>query len=140
MTEVRHAKDAQRPARPIETGTGALGDWRGSMLARMRDLIRRADPDVIEQVKWRKPSNPAGVPVWEHGGILCTGETYKAYVKLTFPKGASLPDPSRLFNASLEGGARRAIDIRGGDEIDEDAFQAMIRAAVAFNLSTRPAR
>ncbi len=108
-------------------------DWRGEMLARIRALIRKADPDVVEEVKWRKPSNPAGVPVWSHGGFLCTGETYKSVVKLTFTKGASLPDPSRLFNSSLEGNTRRAIDIHEGDTIDERAFKALIRAAVKVN-------
>ena len=116
----------------------ALDGWRGAMLARMRDLIRQADPEVVEAVKWRKPSNVmSGVPVWEHAGILCTGETYKAYVKLTFASGASLPDPSGLFNASLEGGTRRAIDIRDGHEIDAEAFKALVRAAVALNLSRK---
>ena len=105
----------------------------------MRDLIQLADPDVVEAMKWRKPSNPSGVPVWEHGGIICTGEIYKAYVKLTFARGASLPDPSGLFNASLEGGTRRAIDIREDDSIDEVAFKELIRAAVALNLSRTPA-
>jgi hypothetical protein len=106
------------------------------MLARVRKLIKEADPEVVEAVKWRKPSNPLGVPVWEHAGIVCTGETYKAAVKLTFAKGASLKDPSRLFNASLEGNVRRAIDFHEGDKIDEKALQALILAAVALNAST----
>jgi hypothetical protein len=110
-----------------------LGDWRGAMLAHIRRLIREADPDVVEEVKWRKPSNPAGVPVWSHGGIICTGETYKAVVKLTFAKGAALPDPAGLFNASLEGNARRAIDVREGEALDEKAFRALVRAAVSLN-------
>jgi len=113
----------------------ALNDWRGDTLARIRMLIKQADPEVIEEVKWRKPSNPMGVPVWSRGGIICTGETYKNYVKLTFAKGASLPDPSGLFNSSLEGNTRRAIDIHEDDEIDDKALQALIRAAVAFNTS-----
>jgi hypothetical protein len=111
-----------------------LGDWRGDTLARIRGLIKQADPDVAEEVKWRKPSNPAGVPVWSHDGMICTGETYKDKVKLTFAKGASLDDPSGLFNSSLEGNTRRAIDIREDDEIDEDALKALVRAAVELNL------
>jgi hypothetical protein len=115
-----------------------LGDWRGATLARVRRLIREADPHVVEEVKWKKPSNAMrGVPVWEHAGIICTGETYKSVVKLTFAKGAALKDFSRLFNASLEGGTRRAIDIHEGDTIDEKALKALIRAAVALNTSVR---
>ena len=110
-------------------------DWREAMIARIRRLIKAADPDVVEEVKWRKPSNPAGVPVWSHAGLICTGETYKDKVKLTFAKGASLPDPAGLFNASLDGGTRRAIDIRQGDRIDEIALQALVRSAVALNLA-----
>ncbi len=112
-----------------------LPDWRSELLACIRALIQQADPEVVEEIKWRKPSNPAGVPVWSHGGILCTGETYKSTVKLTFAQGASLPDPSGLFNASLEGNTRRAIDLREGDTLDETAFAELIRAAVAWNLS-----
>ena len=113
-----------------------MNDWRGEILARIRMLIKQADPEAVEEVKWRKPSNSMlGVPVWEHGGIICTGETYKAVVKLTFAKGASLEDPSGLFNSSLEGNTRRAIDIREGDKIDEKALKALIRAAVALNKS-----
>ena len=112
-------------------------DWRGDVLARVRRLIREADPYVVEDVKWRKPSNPAGVPVWEHDGIICTGETYKAVVKLTFAKGAALKDPSGLFNSSLEGNMRRAIDFHEGDKIDEKALKALIRAAVALNTSVQ---
>lgn len=120
----------------IDARIKGLGDWRGEALARVRGLIRQADPGVVEEVKWRKPSNSMlGVPVWSHDGILCTGETYKQYVKLTFAKGASLPDPAGLFNASLEGGTRRAIDIREDDKIRETAFKALIRAAVALNKS-----
>jgi len=117
----------------IDEKLQGMGDWRGAMLVRLRRLIREADPAVVETVKWRKPSNPSGVPVWEHDGILCTGETYKDKVKLTFARGASLDDPSGLFNASLEGGTRRAIDFSNGDQVDEDAFKALIREAVALN-------
>ncbi|HPF38827.1 MAG TPA: DUF1801 domain-containing protein [Phycisphaerae bacterium] len=108
-------------------------DWRGKALERIRTLIRQADPDIIEEIKWRKPSNPAGVPVWSHGGILCTGETYKDKVKLTFAKGARLDDPAKLFNARLDGNARRAIDLFEGETIDATAFKALIRAAIALN-------
>jgi hypothetical protein len=110
-----------------------MSDWRAQTLARMRALIHEADPEVVETVKWRKPSNPGGVPVWEHGGILCTGETYKTYVKLTFAKGAKLDDPSGLFNAGMAGGTRRAIDIHEGESVDPEAFKALIREAVAAN-------
>jgi len=124
----------QSPARLIDARIEKLGDWRGATLARVRDLIKEADPDVVEEVKWRKPSNAMlGVPVWEHDGIICTGETYKNYVKLTFARGASVKDPSGLFNASLEGNTRRAIDIHEGDKINAKALQALIRAAVALN-------
>ncbi|MGE0749828.1 MAG: DUF1801 domain-containing protein [Variibacter sp.] len=125
------------PSALIDVKIKALGDWRGAMLARIRAVIKQADPDVVEEVKWRKPSNPMGVPVWEHDGMICTGETYKAAVKMTFAKGAALDDPSGLFNASLEGGTRRAIDFHEGDTIDEKALKALIRAAVALNTSTR---
>jgi len=114
-------------------------DWRGEMLARIRALIKQADPDVVEEVKWRKPSSPAGVPVWSHDGMICTGETYKSAVKLTFANGAALEDPSSLFNSSLEGNTRRAIDFHAGDKIDEKALKALIRAAVALNKSARGA-
>jgi hypothetical protein len=116
------------------------GDWRGKTLARIRALIKQADPDVVEERKWKKPSNPAGVPVWQHDGIICTGETYKDYVKLTFANGVALKDPSRLFNASLEGNLRRAIDIREGDTINEKAFKALIRAAVERNTEKKSKR
>lgn len=128
------------PASRIDARIAELADWRGEMLARVRELIHRADPDVIESVKWAKPTNPAGVPTWEHGGVICTGEVYKAYVKLTFAHGAALPDPDRLFNASLTGGTRRAIDLREGDALDGEAFVALIREAVAFNLAKEQAR
>jgi hypothetical protein len=119
----------------IDEKLQTLGDWRGALLARLRRLIHEADPEVVEAVKWRKPSNPLGVPVWEHGGIICTGETYKDKVKLTFAYGASLDDPKKLFNSSLEGGTRRAIDFREDDAVDEAAFKALIREAVEFNGS-----
>jgi hypothetical protein len=119
----------------IESRIKDLDDWRGETLARIRSLIKQADPDVVEEVKWRKPTNPAGIPVWSHDGIICTGETYKSIVKLTFAKGAMLPDPSDLFNSSLEGNTRRAIDLREGDTIDKKAFAALILAAVALNTS-----
>lgn len=127
------------PSDRIDARIAALGDWRGETLARLRALIRVADPGVVEQVKWQKPTNPSGVPTWEHAGILCTGEVYKGYVKLTFAKGASLDDPAGLFNASLEGNVRRAIDIREGEALDEHAFKALVRAAVAANLE-KPAK
>jgi hypothetical protein len=129
------------PARLIDARIKKFADWRGEALAHVRKLIREADPDVVEEVKWRKPSNNMlGVPVWEHGGIICTGETYKAAVKLTFAKGASLSDPTGLFNASLEGNMRRAIDIHEGEKINEKAFKALIREAVALNVSGKPRR
>ena len=112
-----------------------LADWRGETLARVRKLIKEADPGVVEQVKWRKPSNPLGVPVWEHEGIICTGEAYKDKVKLTFARGASLADPAGLFNASLDGNVRRAIDFHASAKIDEKALKALIRAAVALNTA-----
>ena len=121
----------------IDAKIAELGGWRGEALARMRKLIREADPDIVEEVKWRKPGNPSGVPVWEHAGILCTGETYKDKVKLTFANGASLEDPSRLFNSSLDGNTRRAIDIREGEEVDGAAFKALVREAVAVNLAKK---
>jgi hypothetical protein len=119
----------ESPSRLIDARIKELDDWRGKTLSRVRALIKQAVPDVVEEWKWR------GVPVWEHAGIICTGETYKSVVKLTFAKGASLGDPSQLFNASLEGNTRRAIDLHEGDEIDEAAFEALIRAAAALNTS-----
>ena len=119
----------------------ASEDWRKETLGRMRALILDADPKMLEEQKWKKPSNGmVGVPVWSHDGIVCTGETYKQYVKLTFAQGASLPDPKRLFNASLEGGTRRAIDIHEGDKVDDRAFKALVKAAVAGNASRAVAR
>jgi hypothetical protein len=128
-------KGADSASRLIDARIKELNDWRGETLARIRMLIKQADPEMVEEVKWRKPSNPLGVPVWSHAGIICTGETYKNVVKLTFAKGASLPDPASLFNSSLEGNTRRAIDFHEGDEIDEKALTALIRAAVALNTS-----
>lgn len=122
----------------IDQRLRSLGDWRGETLAQLRRLIREADPEIVETVKWRKPSNPAGVPVWEHAGIVCTGETYKHKVKLTFARGAAVADPARLFNASLDAGTRRAIDVREGDSVDEKAFKALIREAVAVNVAKAP--
>ena len=114
--------------------TTELGDWRGKTLAKVREIIREADPAAVEELKWKKPSNPAGVPVWYHDGIVCTGETYKDHVRLTFAKGASLADPNGLFNSGLEGNVRRALDIYEGDKVDEAALKDLIRAAVALNL------
>ena len=120
----------ESPSRLIDARIKELDDWRGKMLSRVRALIKQADPEVVEEWKWR------GVPVWSHDGIICTGETYKSVVKLTFAKGASLKDPAGLFNSSLEGNVRRAIDLHEGDEIDEDAFRKLIRAAAALNRSS----
>jgi hypothetical protein len=134
------AKGGDSPAQLIDARIKELGDWRGETLARVRMLIKQADPEVVEEVKWRKPSNSMlGVPVWEHDGIICTGETYKTYVKLTFAQGAALEDPKNLFNSSLEGNLRRAIDFHESDKIDEKAFKALIRAALALNNS-KPAK
>jgi len=124
----------ESPADLIDARLAELGGWRGETLARMRKLICEADPEIAETVKWRKPSNPNGIPVWEHAGILCTGEVYKNYVKLTFANGAALDDPAGLFNAGFGGNTRRAIDLREGDEIDEPAFKALVREAVAANV------
>jgi hypothetical protein len=121
----------------VDKKLATLNDWRGALLARLRRLIHEADPDVVEDVKWRKPSNPLGVPTWEHAGIICTGETYKDKVKLTFARGAALQDPEGLFNSSLTGGTRRAIDIGQDAKIDEAAFKALIREAVAVNLAQK---
>lgn len=135
MGEKPDVSDDQSATTLIDRKIADLGDWRAATLARLRRLIKEADPDVEEAVKWRKPSNPAGVPVWEHFGLVCTGEIYRDKVKLTFARGASLEDPTGLFNASLDGGTRRAIDVREGEEIDGDAFKALVRAAVMANLS-----
>jgi hypothetical protein len=139
MKKTKTGAQEASPSQLIDARIVALGDWRGETLARVRKLIGEADAHVVEAVKWRKPSNAMlGVPVWERDGIICTGETYKTAVKLTFAKGASLADPSGLFNASLDGNMRRAIDIHEGDKIDAKALQALIRAAVALNMSKRP--
>ncbi|HEX6661623.1 MAG TPA: DUF1801 domain-containing protein [Sphingomicrobium sp.] len=128
-------------AEEIDRKIAGLGDWRGAAFARVRSLIREADPDVVEEVKWRKPSNPLGVPVWEHGGMICTGEVYRDKVKLTFARGAALEDPTGMFNSGIAGGTRRAIDIREGEQIDAAAFTALIREAVAMNLAhKKPAK
>jgi hypothetical protein len=129
---LKEGKEGDSPSRLIDARIKELGDWRGETLARVRSLIKQADPEVVEEWKWR------GVPVWSHAGIICTGETYKAVVKMTFAKGASLEDPSRLFNASLEGNTRRAIDLHEGDRIDEKALKALVRAAVALNTRKKP--
>jgi hypothetical protein len=129
------AQKVESPSQLIDARIKELGDWRGEALSRLRTLIKQADPEVVEEWKWRKPSNP-GVPVWSHQGGICTGETYKSVVKLTFFKGASLKDPSGLFNSSLGGNTRRAIDVHEGDEIDEKAFSTLIRAAVSLNESS----
>jgi len=136
-----HSIESQTASAEIDKSIADLGDWRGATLSRMRELIKEADPDVVEEVKWRKPSNSMlGAPVWSHDGIICTGETCKDKVKLTFAKGAALQDPAKLFNSSLDGNTRRAIDIREGEEIDAGAFKAMIRAAVVLNTAGGKAR
>jgi hypothetical protein len=126
--------EGQSASEQIDKRIAGLEDWRGETLSRMRKLIQEADPDVVEGWKWVKQNSP-GTPVWSHDGIICTGESYKSVVKLTFAKGASLSDPAKLFNSSLEGNARRAIDIHEGEEVDADAFKALIRAAVSLNTS-----
>jgi hypothetical protein len=126
---MKKSEPQQSPSQLIDARIKELGDWRGTMLARLRALIREADPDVVEEWKWR------GVPVWSHAGIICTGETYKSVVKMTFAKGAALKDPKHLFNSSLEGNTRRAIDIHEGEAVDAEALKALIRAAVALNTS-----
>ena len=135
------ASQGQSGSELISKRIAELGDWRGETLGRMRKLIKEADPDVVEELKWVKPSSP-GTPVWSHDGIICTGESYKSVVKLTFAKGASLDDPARLFNSSLEGNARRAIDIHEGEEVDESAFKALVLQAVALNSfgKSKPSR
>jgi hypothetical protein len=138
-TTSTEAKAEASPSALIDARIASLGDWRGEMLARVRKLIKEDDAQVVEEVKWRKQSNPMGVPVWEHDGIICTGEAYKDKVKLTFAKGAALDDPSGLFNSSLDGNVRRAIDIHDGDTIDEKALKALVRAAVALNTSKKAA-
>jgi hypothetical protein len=130
MKKTSNSKDRESPSQLIDARIKELSDWRGEMLSKIRRLIRQADPQAVEEWKWR------GVPVWSHDGLICTGETYKSVVKLTFFKGAQLKDPKRLFNSSLEGNARRAIDLHEGDQIDETAFKALIREAVALNESS----
>jgi len=137
MKKMESFESSDPESKLIDAKIRKLGDWRGETLAKVRSLIKRADPKVVEEVKWRKASSPDGVPVWSHDGIICTGETYKTRVKLTFANGAKLKDPKRLFNSSLEGGTRRAIDLNEGDKIDEPAFEALIREAVALNEATR---
>ena len=127
--------EPEAPSEVIDAKIEELDDWRGEMLSRIRKLTKQAAPEVVEEIKWRKPSNPFGVPVWSHDGIMLTGETYKDKVKLTFAKGASLKDPAGLFNSSLEGNVRRAIDLHEGDGIDEEAFKALVRSAAELNAS-----
>jgi hypothetical protein len=127
--------ESQTPSELIDAKIEELGDWRGEMLSRIRALTKQTAPEVVEEVKWRKPSNPGGVPVWSHDGIIFSGEIYKDKVKLTFAKGASLEDPAGLFNSSLEGKTRRAIDLHEGDDIDEGAFKALVRSAAQLNAS-----
>lgn len=129
--EKQSAKDTKSPSQLIDERIEELGDWRGEMLSKVRNLIRQADTEVVEEWKWR------GTPVWSHDGMICTGETYKNAVKMTFAKGASLEDPSHIFNSSLDGNVRRAIDLHEGDEVDEEALKELIRAAVALNKSSR---
>jgi len=131
----RVSPQVESASQRIDSRIQDLGDWRGEMLSRLRALIRQADPEVVEECKWVKPSNPWGVAVWSHDGMICTGETYKQAVKLTFVKGAFLDDPAGLFNSSLDGNMRRAIDFREGDKVDEKALKALIRAALALNTS-----
>jgi hypothetical protein len=133
-TKKSGASQGQSASELISKRIAELGDWRGKTLGRMRKLIKEADPDVVEEWKWAKSSSP-GTPVWSHDGIICTGESYKNAVKLTFAKGASLKDPARLFNSSLDGNARRAIDIHEGEEVDESAFKALVRQAISLNSS-----
>src|SRR3954447_26940432 len=135
MTMADNAEGDESPAQLIEARIKELDDWRGKTLAKVRSLINQADPDVVEEWKWKKANSP-GVPVWSHDGMICTGETYKNVVKLTFAKGAQLKDPKRLFNSSLEGNVRRAIDLHEGEPINETAFQALIREAIAVNESS----
>src|SRR5262249_18059284 len=142
---MKNTSSRMKPPRKEDARLTEPDDWRGQTLDRMRAIIKQADPEAVEEAKWRKPSNSMqGVPVWSHDGIICTGETYKNVVKMTFAHGASLPDPSGLFNSSLEGNTRRAIDFHEGDKIDEKALKALVRAAVALNTSVpataRPVR
>jgi hypothetical protein len=136
MKKKGSSPDVESPSQLRDAGIKELDDWRGKALSQIRALIKQADPEVVEEIKWRKPSNPAGVPVWSHDGIICTGETYKNHLRLTFAKGASLKDPEDLFNSGLEGNVLRAIVIHEGDEIDEKAFKALVRSAVKLNESS----
>jgi hypothetical protein len=135
---MKKATQVESAAAMIDDKIRKLGDWRGKTLANVRAIIQKADPEIVEEWKWVKPTNP-GTPVWSHGGIVCTGETYKSVVKMTFAKGAELKDPSRLFNSSLDGNVRRAIDIHEGEQVDEAALKDLIRAAVALNLKGKGA-
>ena len=137
MKKKGRSKGAQPSSEPIDERIEHPSDWRGELLSRLRALIMEADPGMTEEWKWRKPSNPSGVPTWSHNGLVCTGETYKNVVKMTFARGASLKDPARLFNSSLEGNTRRAIDFREGEKINEKALKALIRGAVAMNRSRK---
>jgi hypothetical protein len=127
----------ETPSQVIDAMFADLGDWRGATLSKLRSLIKQADPDIVEELKWKKPMNPTGVPVWSDDGMICTGEIYKDHVKLTFAKGAALEDPHGLFNASLDGGVRRAIDVHQGDKVHDGAFKSLVREAVALNKATR---
>ena len=131
-----NSPEGESPSQLMDARISEPDDWRGAALSRIRRLMKQADPEVVEEPKWRKPSNPAGVPVWSHDGMICTGETYKDHVKVTFAKGAFLADPCHLFNSSLEGNLRRAIDVHEGEEIDEEAFTAIVQAAVALNQAS----
>ncbi|WP_206244295.1 DUF1801 domain-containing protein [Novosphingobium terrae] len=132
--------DQDTPIARVEDKLASIDGWRRETLAHLRALILKADPDVTESLKWAKPTNPLGVPTWEHSGILCTGEVYKAYVKLTFAQGAALADPTGLFNAGFGGGTRRAIDLREGEQVDAEAFEALIKAAIAFNVARKASK
>ena len=136
MKKTGNSKSGESPSQLIDARIKELSDWRGETLSKIRRLIKQADPKVVEELKWRKRSSPAGVPTWSHDGLICTGETYKSVVKLTFAKGAQLKDPKRLFNSSLDGNTRRAIDLHEGEKIDEAAFKALIGEAVALNESS----
>jgi hypothetical protein len=136
---VKGTPKSKSPSKPIDGGSKRSSDWREEALSRIRRLIKEADPEVVEEVKWRKPTNPDGIPVWYHDGIICTGETYKNHIRLTFADGAAVKDPSHLFNANLEG-VTRAIVIHENDELDGNAFKSLIRAAVAQNRSSAPGR
>ena len=134
-SQIVESESGESSSGEVDARIEVLGDWRGEMLARLRAVIKQADPDVVEERKWKKPSNPWGVPVWSHDGMICTGETHKSVVKMTFAKGAFLDDPAGLFNSSLEGNLRRAIDFHEGDKVNEKALKALIRAAVRLNES-----